>query len=65
MTLGAQLDMGRKQKTRKMEAEQALAIWKTPELTVKQAVKKMKGWTPSAAYRWLGRRGLPPGPKSL
>ncbi len=57
--------MGRKQKTRKLAAEQALAVWKQPELTVKQALKRMKGWTLSSAYRWLGRRGLPPGPKSL
>jgi hypothetical protein len=57
--------MGRKQKTRKLEAAQARAIWMTPEFTVKQALRRMKGWTLSSAYRWLGRRGLPPGPKSL
>ena len=57
--------MGRKQKVRKMSQVDAMKVWQRPDLTNAKALKKMKGWTPSAAYRWLGRRGLPPGRREM
>ena len=57
--------MGRKRKVRKMTEAQAKAVWQTKSLTNIKALKKMTGWNPSSAYRWLGRRGLPPGRRPL
>ena len=39
----------------------ALVHWRNPELTAKQALKRMNGWSRGTAYAVLGKRGVPSG----
>lgn len=53
--------MRKKALKKRMNKRDALVIWKNPDLTVAQALKKMKGWTQASAYRDLKSRGIPAG----
>lgn len=45
----------------RMNQREALAIWRRPELTVGEAIAKMRGWSQGTAYRTLGKRDMPVG----
>jgi len=45
----------------RMPQRSALVHWRNPELTAKQALKRMKGWTRGVAYKVLGKRNVPSG----
>jgi len=46
---------------KRMPERQALTIWRDPNLTIGEAIKRMPGWSPRTAYLRLGKRGLPTG----
>lgn len=45
----------------RMPQRSALVHWRNPELTAKQALKRMRGWTRGTAYKVLKERGVPSG----
>lgn len=45
----------------RMPKRSALIHWRNPELTAKQAIRLMRGWTRPTAYNQLGKRGVPSG----
>src|ERR1035437_1458769 len=45
----------------RMPQRSALVHWRNPELTAKQALRRMKGWSRGTAYKVLGGRGVPSG----
>ena len=49
----------------RMPIRSAKARWMNPELTTKQALKQMRGWSQGTAYRAFGKRGTPPGRPSV
>lgn len=57
--------LGLKARTKgRMSKREALTIWRDPALTGPEAIEKMRGWTQASAYRHLGDRQLPAGPRS-
>lgn len=49
----------------RMPIRNAKKIWLDPELTTKQALRRMKGWSQGTAYRAFGKRGVPSGRPKL
>jgi hypothetical protein len=49
----------------RMPFRSAKVRWMNPELTTKQALKQMRGWSQGTAYRAFGKRGTPPGRPTL
>lgn len=45
----------------RMPKREALAIWRNPKLSVREAIELMKGWTQTTAYNQLGKRDVPAG----
>ncbi len=45
----------------RMPMRSALVHWRNPELTAKQALKRMRGWSRGVAYKQLGKRQVPSG----
>ena len=57
--------LGMKVRTKgRMAKRAALEIWRDLKLTGPEALDKMTGWTQASAYRHLGDRGVPAGPRS-
>lgn len=53
--------MKKKAAAKRLGKREALVFWRNADLTVPQALKKMRGWKVATAYRLLGNRGLPAG----
>jgi hypothetical protein len=49
----------------RMPIRNAKVFWMNPELTTKQALHRMRGWSQGTAYRAFGKRSVPSGRPKL